>query len=137
MYPELAAQARTDRDSNAEAEFNEQIDEAQQHSSLFPRAARNFGFLVPIEQHHAERYGVALDALEGKGVAGEAEQPVAGQWICKVCSMIYDPAIGDPESGISAGAAFEAIPEDWFCPICGTRKANFMPYREAELTEAA
>ena len=137
MYPEFAAQARTDRDSNAEAEFNEQIDEAQQHSSLFRRAARNFGFLVPIEQHHAERYGVALDALEGKGVAGEAEQPVAGQWICKVCSMIYDPAIGDPESGISAGAAFEAIPEDWFCPICGTRKANFMPYREAELTEAA
>ena len=55
MYPEFAAQARTDRDSNAEAEFNEQIDEAQQHSSLFPRAARNFGFLVPIEQHHAER----------------------------------------------------------------------------------
>ncbi|KZR62017.1 Rubredoxin 3 [Prochlorococcus sp. MIT 1303] len=122
MYPEFAAQARTDRDNDAEAEFNEQIDEAQQHSSLFPRAARNFGFLVPIEQHHAERYGVALDALEGKCVAGEAEQPVAGQWICKVCSMLYDPAIGDPESGISAGTAFEAIPEDWFCPICGKEK---------------
>ena len=137
MYPEFATQARQDRDSTAEAEFNEQIEESQQHANLFRRAASNFGFLVPIEQHHAERYGVTLKALEGKGVVSEADQPVTGKWICKVCSMIYDPAIGDPEAGISAGTAFEAIPEDWVCPICDTRKANFVPYREAELKEAA
>ncbi|KZR77129.1 hypothetical protein PMIT1323_01140 [Prochlorococcus marinus str. MIT 1323] len=79
MYPEFAAQARTDRDSDAEAEFNEQIEESPQHANLFRRAAHNFGFLVPIEQHHAERYDVALKALEGKGIVNEADQPVAGQ----------------------------------------------------------
>ena len=47
--------------------------------------------------------------------------------------MIYDPAVGDPESGVAPGTPFEAIPDTWTCPICGTRKANFIPYREPEL----
>ncbi|MCP9772829.1 rubrerythrin family protein [Synechococcus sp. Tobar12-5m-g] len=132
MYPEFAAQARTDRDGGAEAEFNEQIAESAEHAGIFRRAASNFGRLTPIEHHHADRYTVALEALQGQGTAGEGE-PVAGQWICKVCSMIYDPAIGDLDSGIVAGTPFEAIPDDWSCPICGTRKANFIPYREPAL----
>jgi len=136
MYPEFAAQARADRDGAATAEFEEQIAESQDHAGIFRTAARNFGLLEPIEQHHAERYGIALLALQGQGVAGEAAEPVAGKWICKVCSMIYDPAVGDLDSGIAAGTPFEAIPDDWTCPICGTRKANFEPFREAELLAA-
>jgi len=62
---------------------------------------------------------------------------VAGKWICKVCSMIYDPAIGDPDSGIAAGTPFEAIPDDWICPICLARKSSFIPYHEPELLAAA
>jgi rubredoxin len=27
--------------------------------------------------------------------------------------MIYDPVVGDPDSGIDPGTAFEAIPEDY------------------------
>ncbi len=133
MYPDFAAQARADRDGEAAAEFEGQIAEAQEHAALFRRAASNFGFLAPIEQHHAERYNVALEALQGKGRAGDAAAPAPGKWICRVCSMIYDPAVGDPDSGIAAGTAFDAIPDTWRCPICGTRKANFIPYREAEL----
>jgi rubredoxin len=53
-----------------------------------------------------------------------------------VCGVIYDPSNGDPDSGIAAGTPFEAIPDDWICPICGTRKANFMPYRPAALQTA-
>jgi len=136
MYPEFAAQARADRDSGAEAEFNEQIDESKDHAGIFRTAAKNFGLLAPIEQHHAERYGIALEALNGGGRLGEAAEPVAGKWICKVCSMIYDPASGDPDSGIAPGTPFEAIPDSWVCPICGTRKANFVPYREPELQAA-
>jgi rubrerythrin len=136
MYPEFASQARADRDGEAAAEFVAQEDEAREHAAIFRRAASNFGFLAPIERHHAERYGVALDALRGKGSAGEADTPVAGKWICKVCSMIYDPALGDPESGIAPGTPFEAIPDTWVCPICGTRKANFIPYREPQLEAA-
>ena len=136
MYPEFAAQARSDRDSGAEAEFSEQITESQQHAGVFRTAARNFGLLEPVEHHHADRYSVALEALKGDGLLGEAPQPVPGLWICKVCGVIYNPAVGDPDSGIAAGTAFEAIPDDWSCPICGTRKANFMPYRPAELQAA-
>ena len=136
MYPEFAAQARSDRDSGAEAEFTEQVDESKEHAGIFRTAAKNFGLLAPIEQHHAETYGVALQALQGQGVRGQADAPVAGKWICKACSMIYDPAGGDPDSGIAAGTPFEAIPDDWQCPICGARKASFVPYREAELKSA-
>ncbi|MCT0230373.1 rubrerythrin family protein [Synechococcus sp. CS-1324] len=136
MYPEFAAQAHADRDGDAEAEFNEQITESEQHAGLFHKAASNFGLLTPIEHHHADRYSIALEALQGKGTAGEAAEPVAGKWICKVCSMIYDPALGDPDSGIVAGTPFEAIPGDWVCPLCGARKANFIPYREPVLLTA-
>jgi rubrerythrin len=136
MYPEFAEQARNDRDQGAEAEFNEQTSESKDHAGIFKTAAKNFGLLTPIEQHHAESYGVVLEALQGKGQAGQADEPVAGKWICKVCSMIYDPAEGDPDSGIEPGTPFEAIPDDWACPICGVRKASFVPYREAELKAA-
>ena len=136
MYPEFAAQARQDRDGGAEREFAEQANESSEHAGLFRTAAKNFGLLTPIEKHHAETYGVALEALQGKGTAGSAEEPVPGKWICKLCSMIYDPAEGDPDSGIAPGTPFEAIPDDWSCPICGARKASFVPYREAELKAA-
>ena len=136
MYPEFAEQARKDRDGGAETEFAEQASESEEHAGLFRTAAKNFGLLTPIEQHHAETYGVALQALQGQGVPGHADEPVPGKWICKLCSMIYDPAEGDPDSGIAAGTPFEAIPDDWQCPICGARKASFVPYREAELKPA-
>ena len=60
--------------------------------------------------------------------AGDAATATPGLWICKVCSMIYDPTKGDPDSGIAAGTPFESIPDSWICPICQTRKANFIPY---------
>ncbi len=44
---------------------------------------------------------------------------------CLVCDHVYDPAAGDPSSGIAPGTAFEALPEDWICPDCGAGKADF------------
>ena len=44
------------------------------------------------------------------------------KYICTVCEYIYDPAQGDPESGIEPGTAFEDIPDDWTCPLCGVGK---------------
>ncbi len=46
---------------------------------------------------------------------------------CVVCNYIYDPEIGDPDGGIAPGTAFEDIPEDWVCPLCGADKSNFEP----------
>ncbi len=50
------------------------------------------------------------------------------QWICTRCGFIYDPEQGDPDGGIPPGTAFEDIPDDWFCPVCGARKKDFEPH---------
>ena len=44
---------------------------------------------------------------------------------CVVCGYIYDPAQGDPDSGVKAGTAFESLPGDWVCPMCGAEKEMF------------
>ncbi|MDI1476135.1 rubredoxin [Polyangium sp. y55x31] len=46
---------------------------------------------------------------------------------CLVCSHVYDPAIGDPDSGVAPGTAFEDLKDDWYCPECGASKADFEP----------
>lgn len=48
-------------------------------------------------------------------------------YICDVCGYIYDPAEGDPDNGVEAGTAFDDIPEDWICPLCGVGKEDFSP----------
>ena len=45
---------------------------------------------------------------------------------CTVCSYIYDPDEGDPDEGIASGIAFEDIPDDRFCPVCGVGKEDFV-----------
>jgi rubredoxin len=46
-------------------------------------------------------------------------------WQCVICQYVYDPAEGDPANGIAAGTAFEDIPDDWVCPLCGAGKDSF------------
>ena len=53
------------------------------------------------------------------------------KYICTVCQWVYDPEVGDPESGIEPGTAFEDIPEDWVCPVCGASKADFEAVEES------
>jgi rubredoxin len=50
------------------------------------------------------------------------------KYICTVCGYVYDPAEGDPDGGIAPGTAFEDIPEDWVCPMCGVTKSDFEAY---------
>jgi rubredoxin len=47
------------------------------------------------------------------------------KYICDVCGYVYDPEVGDPDNGIEPGTAFEDIPEDWVCPVCGVGKDEF------------
>lgn len=44
---------------------------------------------------------------------------------CVICGHIYDPALGDPDSGIASGTKFEDLPDDWTCPVCGASKDDF------------
>ena len=47
------------------------------------------------------------------------------RYVCVLCGYVYDPAEGDPDNDIDPGTAFEDIPEDWTCPICGAGKEDF------------
>jgi flavin reductase (DIM6/NTAB) family NADH-FMN oxidoreductase RutF/rubredoxin len=49
------------------------------------------------------------------------------KYTCNVCGYVYDPALGDPDSEIDPGTAFEDLPDDWVCPVCGASKEEFSP----------
>ncbi|MBX3710711.1 MAG: rubredoxin [Lysobacter sp.] len=51
----------------------------------------------------------------------------ARKYRCSVCDHVYDPAQGDPDTGIAPGTPFEDLPETWSCPECGAIKADFEP----------
>jgi len=47
------------------------------------------------------------------------------KYVCDVCGYIYDPEVGDPDNDIEVGTSFEALPDDWVCPMCGASKDDF------------
>ena len=47
------------------------------------------------------------------------------KYVCDVCGYEYDPTVGDPDSGIAPGTAFEDLHADWVCPLCGVGKDEF------------
>ncbi len=40
------------------------------------------------------------------------------KWICDACGYVYDPAEND-------NVSFEALPDDYTCPVCGVGKDLF------------
>ena len=44
---------------------------------------------------------------------------------CIVCDYVYNPELGDPETGIEPGIPFDKLPDDWVCPVCGVGKEMF------------
>ena len=52
------------------------------------------------------------------------------QYLCVPCGYIYDPAAGDPGSGVAPGTAFENLPDGWLCPVCFVDKDQFEPIDE-------
>ena len=41
-------------------------------------------------------------------------------YMCRFCGYVYDPAEHH-------GVAFEDLPADWVCPLCGVGKDDFEP----------
>jgi len=48
-------------------------------------------------------------------------------YVCGVCHYGYEPEIGCPEMDVPPGTAFEDLPDDWSCPLCGVSKSMFEP----------
>ena len=49
------------------------------------------------------------------------------KYVCDICGYIYDPEAGEPDSGIAPGTAWEDVPDDFVCPLCGVGKEEFAP----------
>jgi flavin reductase (DIM6/NTAB) family NADH-FMN oxidoreductase RutF/rubredoxin len=66
--------------------------------------------------------------IASNGGAKEIKSEVikVSKYRCTVCDYIYDPAQGDPDSGVQPGTAFESLPDDWVCPVCGADKSQFV-----------
>lgn len=47
------------------------------------------------------------------------------KYVCDACGWIYDEEVGCPEAGIAPGTAWEDVPEDFACPLCGVGKDLF------------
>ena len=48
------------------------------------------------------------------------------KYVCDPCGYLYDPEVGDQDNGVEPGTAFENLPEEWSCPICGADKDSFV-----------
>ena len=71
----------------------------------------------------------AVAAIQG-GSAARARDPATQRYICVASDCqpyIYNPVEGDPDSGVPPGTAFRDLPDDWYCPVCGAGKADFIP----------
>ncbi len=53
------------------------------------------------------------------------------KYVCSVCGYVYDEAKGIPEAGIAPGTAWENLPENWVCPLCGATKDEFVKEGES------
>ncbi len=58
-----------------------------------------------------------------------------GKYVCSICGYIYDEAKGISEAGIAPGTAWEDLPEDWVCPLCGASKEEFQKMGESSPSE--
>lgn len=80
----------------------------------------------------------ALGARFAQVVQGEqvqtldsgASEAVPQKMICKTCSWVYDPAVGEPNQGVEPGTIWSDVPASFLCPVCFMGKDDFIPKAE-------
>jgi flavin reductase (DIM6/NTAB) family NADH-FMN oxidoreductase RutF/rubredoxin len=87
--------------------------------------------VLTYDYYHAVKGGYSpktaptYDSDIDKKTEKKKEDETMDKYVCTVCGYVYDPAKGDPDSGIAAGTSFTDIPDDWVCPVCGAGKDAF------------
>jgi rubredoxin len=64
--------------------------------------------------------GTKKPVMKGaKNSAKKGKTKEVVRYRCRLCGYIYSPLRGEPHNGIAAGTAFEDLPENYVCPVCG------------------
>ena len=84
-------------------------------------------YYIDYRNRRADFVAAWWDLVDWQKVADRA---IPRRYKCTACDYVYDPAKGDPETGIAPGTPFEEIPDDWACPLCGLSKEAFRPVEE-------
>lgn len=82
-------------------------------------------FICPICKHGAADFEKLGEAETNNTNQTNQEEKSMKKYVCGVCGWTYDEAVGDPDNGIAPGTKFEALPEDFVCPLCGVGKDQF------------
>lgn len=103
-------------------------------------------FREDVKKEYIGTYLVSLcKAFYNRPVSNERKlppataRPVMGKqtpktiFQCPDCLSVYDPEHGDAAFAISAGTAWEAVPQDYSCAVCGSAKDAFKPIYPEQL----
>ncbi|MDI9570401.1 MAG: flavin reductase [Pseudomonadota bacterium] len=97
------------------------VGEVADYDSLGNEAPMTYSYYHTVRKGKAPKTAPTYEREEPRATAA------ASRYVCTLCGYVYDPALGDPESGVPAGRAFEDLPADWTCPVCGAGKDQFEP----------
>jgi flavin reductase (DIM6/NTAB) family NADH-FMN oxidoreductase RutF/rubredoxin len=92
---------------------------------LSEEPAMTYAYYHEVKGGYSPKTAPTYDSTIDKKTEKKKEEVKMDKYVCTVCGYVYDPANGDPETGIAAGTAFEDLPDDWVCPICGAGKDAF------------
>ena len=105
------------------------IGEVVSAENLQPGRPMTYSYYHQIKRGKASKnaptYQEAAEKKQPEGSQGRKEK--MQNYVCEVCGYVYDPEQGDPDNGIDPGTAFDDLPDDWVCPVCGAGKDQFSP----------
>jgi rubredoxin len=61
-----------------------------------------------------------FDIIGSKSTAKAERRDIMKKYVCAICGYVYDPAENN-------NVAFEDLPDDWVCSMCGVGKDQFAP----------
>lgn len=103
--------------------------------AIFIGEVRNAELLTDAEPMTYEYYHTVKGGLSPKNaptyqgapskIEKNMEEKTMDKYVCTVCGYIYDPEQGDPDNDVKPGTAFDQVPDDWVCPVCGAGKDAF------------
>ena len=70
--------------------------------------------MIPLWRNHRDRQ-----------YQYKSKEKDMAKYVCDVCGWVYDTEEGYPDGGIAPGTAWEDVPEDFECPLCGVGKDQF------------